>query len=235
MRVAVPEWRSLGRHVPAEFAERQLKGRRCAACHDLDGRPAAWSTHLGEVSDLVAEVEAPKLAQNRPSLTWAGDKLNVDWTAALLSGGVSERTRPWLRSRMPSFSAVATDLAAGLAAQFGHAPTTSQSAPPDPALAEIGERLISVEEGFACVLCHALGSLEPIGVFEVQGTNFATTVDRLREPYFHRWMANPLRVDPSSRMPKYTDDSGKTGFVDVLDGDGRRQFDAMWHYLKTLR
>ena len=64
----------------------------------------------------------------------------------------------------------------------------------------------------------------PVGVFEVQGINFSLAAERLREGYFHRWMSNPLRIDPSSRMPKYSDDQGKTGFVDVLNGDARRQY-----------
>ena len=48
-------------------------------------------------------------------------------------------------------------------------------------------------------------------------------------------MFDPLRIDPASRMPRYTDAQAKTGFLDVLDGDAHRQFEAMWQYLLAGR
>ena len=43
--------------------------------------------------------------QVRPPLTWAGEKLKPEWTAAFLAGQVKYKPRPWLRSRMPAFPA----------------------------------------------------------------------------------------------------------------------------------
>ena len=73
--------------------------------------------------------------------------------------------------------------------------------PADPALAAVGKKLIGADGGFACVLCHGLGDAGPTGVFEVQGSNFAYTAERLRKPYYMRWMRDPLRLNPGSRMP----------------------------------
>jgi len=36
-------------------------------------------------------------------------------------------------------------------------------------------------------------------------------------------------------MPKFADSKGKTPFTDVLDGDARRQFEAIWHWFRTLK
>lgn len=235
LRAAMPEWAALGRSTPAEFASRQVRALRCHACHARDGVEAQWTIHGEEVAELLADVEPPKLAQQRPALTWSGEKLRPEWTTALLRGEVVERPRPWLRARMPSFATGAEELAAGLAAQHGYGPATEGGDRTDPELVAIGKKLIGADGGFACTLCHALGKQPPIGVFEVQGIDLALTAERLREGYFHRWMSNPLRVDPASRMPRYGDDQGKTGFVDVLGGEARRQFEAMWQYLSTGR
>jgi hypothetical protein len=35
-------------------------------------------------------------------------------------------------------------------------------------------------------------------------------------------------------MPKFADQKGKTAFVDVLEGDAKKQFDAIWNWFRTL-
>jgi hypothetical protein len=47
-------------------------------------------------------------------------------------------------------------------------------------------------------------------------------------------MLDPPRVDPITRMPKLTMEGNTTALRDVLDGDARRQFDAIWHFIQTL-
>jgi hypothetical protein len=36
-------------------------------------------------------------------------------------------------------------------------------------------------------------------------------------------------------MPRYADGKGKTAFTDVLGGDARQQFEAIWQYLGAQR
>jgi hypothetical protein len=36
-------------------------------------------------------------------------------------------------------------------------------------------------------------------------------------------------------MPRFIGDDGTTPIKSVLDGDPARQFDAIWHYLDSLR
>lgn len=225
---------SLARTVPAEFAERQIEARSCSACHARDGELAVLSTIGDEVEPLLDDVDPPMLAQNRPALTDAGAKLRDDWITRLLRGQVDPRPRPWLRQRMPASDLHADLVGKGLAAQHGYGAAPAVGSP-DPELAPIGAKLTGPVGGFACTLCHGVGDTEPTGVFEAQGINFAYTAERLREDWFHRWMWNPLRIAPASRMPRYANAEGKTGFVDVLGGDARQQFEAMWEWLKAGR
>ena len=102
-------------------------------------------------------------------------------------------------------------------------------------LSASGEKLVKMGEGFGCVQCHGIGDKPPVQVFERQGVNFDVSAARLRKEYYMRWLLDPPRIDPDSRMPKYADAKGQTAFTEVLDGDANKQFDAIWHYFRTLR
>lgn len=228
---------SLTRRCLPEFAERRIAALGCSNCHQRDGVADLWSS-LGEaepVKPTAADSHELALPQTRPDLTQAGAKLRSEWVEKLLKGELAEKTRPWVRARMPAFAWGARELAQGLAMQHGLFPTTSVEMPPDAELVAIGRKLLGSEGGFACNTCHAVGAKAPIAVFEVQGTNFAHVSERLHKEFFLRWMDNPLRIDPTVRMPRYANEEGKTGFLDVLDGEAKRQFDAIWQYLRQGR
>ena len=90
-------------------------------------------------------------------------------------------------------------------------------------------------DGFGCVQCHGVGDKRPVQVFERQGVNFDVAAARLRKDYYMRWLLDPQRIDPDSRMPKCADAKGKTAVTEVLSGEANQQFDAIWHYFATLR
>ena len=71
-------------------------------------------------------------------------------------------------------------------------------------------------------------------LFEAEGINLVDAALRLRYEFYARWILDPTRVDATTRMTKFTMDGKTTALTDVLDGDARRQFDAIWHYLETL-
>ncbi|MDH3583099.1 MAG: hypothetical protein OER86_02665, partial [Phycisphaerae bacterium] len=56
---------------------------------------------------------------------------------------------------------------------------------------------------------------------------------RLRHDYFARWMLNPQRIDPRTMMPPFAPE-GKSPLTEFYGGDGVKQFDALWHYMKTV-
>jgi hypothetical protein len=89
-------------------------------------------------------------------------------------------------------------------------------------------------EGFGCVQCHGVGATPPVQASENQGVNFTIAARRLRQEYYQRWLADPFRVDPDAKMPRYADAKGKTAFTEILGGDGQRQFEAIWHWFLSL-
>lgn len=197
---------SLTRHAPIEFAARQVKNLQCTACHgQLEGFP---------VIDVL------------------GGKLKPEWIASLLKGDIADKTRPWVEHRMPAFPARATQLAAGLAQTHGFPPVTAAEPAIKMELTGVGKKLVSNDGGFSCIACHGVASMAATQVFEAPGTNLAYSGDRLQRTWFLRWLRNPLRVEPTTKMPVYFDEEGKSPLADVLGGDADQQLDALWQYIR---
>lgn len=91
------EWaeHDISPEVNLESAQALVRHLRCGACHPRDHVTSP------RASIIVEETETGLLPESLPSLTWAGEKLHAEWTARLLKGQTS-RTRPWLKSRMPT-------------------------------------------------------------------------------------------------------------------------------------
>lgn len=218
------------RRAPLDFAARHLHSERCTACHGLDGQASAWAQWSREASATapLPHAEDP-IAQGVPSLTWVGEKLQPSWLTAFVTGELPS-PRPWLHARMPSFHAFGAPTITGLVRAHGYL-QDEKSAGTNAQQAIYGERLVNMGTGFGCVACHAVGDKPPVQVFEREGINLLTARQRLRHEYYTRWLADPPRIDPDSRMPKYADDKGKSAFVDVLGGDAPAQFEAIWQFL----
>jgi len=46
-------------------------------------------------------------------------------------------------------------------------------------------------------------------------------------------MLSPLRVVPETRMPQFADPEGRSPFTEILGGDARKQFEAIWQFLES--
>ena len=196
---------SLTRHVPAEFAGRQMRHLGCAECHGkFDGFPA---------------------------LPILGGKLKPEWMNALFAGEVKYKPRTWISSRMPAFPARAEALAQGLAMQHGFPPQAPPEPPVNLELAQMGRAMISTDGGFSCIACHAVREFGATQVFESAGINLGHAGERLQPAYFRRWLNNPLRIDPQTKMPVYFD-QGRSPLADYFEGDASKQIDALWHYIR---
>lgn len=196
---------SLKQHVPAEFAHRQTQNLRCTDCH---GRFEGF-----------------------PTLPILGGKLHPEWMTRFLGGKIPEKPRPWIGSRMPAFPSRAEGLAVGLAASHGYPAQTPEEPAIDPEQVAIGRKLVSSDGGFSCVACHAVGEFAATQVFESAGINLAWSADRLQKDFYKRWLMNPLRIDPITKMPVYFD-RGESPLYDYFDGNADKQLDALWHYLR---
>jgi mono/diheme cytochrome c family protein len=225
---------SLRRDSPAEFATRQMEAQRCTSCHTLDGQPSLLSGLHGTTRPLIEHLPhlEERVDQTRPHLTFVGEMLYTSYLESILRGTADPRPRPWLGMRMPAYRAHASPLAEGLSRLHGLAPNAPEKLQVDPALAQIGGLLVGTE-GFGCNTCHGLGGEKATAAFEVEGINLALSPDRLREEFYHRWMDHPNTITPGTKMPRYSDGS-KSQRGDVLEGDARAQFDAIWHFLHGL-
>jgi mono/diheme cytochrome c family protein len=236
---------ALTRDNPIEFAERQFAAMRCGHCHPRDGDESSLATTLAPEHDAAysklfptGAAEAEKgvyLAPDQkrfPPLTWAGEKLRPEWATSFIAGEVTYKPRPYLRARMPAFKLRAAGLAQGFAMEHGCAPQTEPYPKPDPALVPIGQKLIGTVGGFSCVQCHAVAGAQPLAPFEAPAIDFMHVTERLRKDYYDRWMLNPIALDPATKMPRFSDDDGKTPLRDTLDGEAVKQFDAIWLFLR---
>jgi hypothetical protein len=133
---------------------------------------------------------------------------------------------------MPGFAIRAYGIAQGFAEEHGCPPTYPAYAPPDKMLADIGQTLAgrAPNASFSCVQCHSINQQPALAPFEAPAINFMYATARIRQDYYYRWIHDPLRVDPETKMPRFDDADGKTG-VAVFDHDARKQFEALWNYL----
>lgn len=210
----------------AERAERLVQDLRCLSCHSRDG-----STPPREI--VIADEGLTGLPpETLPPLTWAGEKLQAAWVEKLLKGELPYRARPWLAARMPAFGHAAHDLAVGLAAAHGYG-ADEPASEVDATMADAGRRLTLKDGGLDCRQCHGLQTLTPKLPNESQGISFLHVRDRLRRDFYDRWLFDPLRVEPRSKMPKFVVDGQRTAVRDIFEGDAQRQIDALWQYLQV--
>lgn len=93
----------------------------------------------------------------------------------------------------------------------------------------IGARLVTAD-GFGCLSCHAVGRVRPPqGPLNTLGPNLAMLEQRIRRPWFDRWVRNPARIIPRMEMP-----SVQTPVPGVLNDDLDRQLSAVWATLNEL-
>jgi len=221
------------RRAPLDYADRHLTSAKCTQCHALDGMPSAWArwTEQQNAATPLPKDQDP-VAQGVPGLTWVGAKLQPGWMERFVTGQ-EKSPRPWLTARMPAFAKQGATIVQGLARMHGYGAADEPPTPMDANVAVHGDRLLAQGTGFGCVQCHALGDKPAVQVFEREGIELTRARKRLRHEYYTRWLADPPRVDPDARMPKYADQTGKTAILDVFDGDAAKQFESIWQHLGT--
>ena len=196
---------ALNKTIPHEQALQFTKALQCAQCHQDSGLPDPLTL---------------------------GGKLKPEWAARFIGSEVPYKPRPWLKTRMPAFPAYAKQLGTGFAAIHGHSATTPAEEPPNPELVSLGAKLVSSAGGFSCVACHPVKDASTAVVVESPGVNLAYSGERLLSSFFHRWLMNPIAIDPSTKMPVYFDTEGRSQLTEFFDGDAAKQIDAIWHYLR---
>ena len=170
--------------APAFDLPRRLRQLGCNACHETDGVPPTGA-----------------VAESAPPLSGAGRKLRAAWLEHVLQS--PSRNLDWQQLRMPSYgSAWAAWLADALPKAAGIDPreagwsgSTGDRARGLQMLGVDGER-----GGMGCIGCHGWKQFPALGE---DGPNLFDAGQRLRWPWFERWMRVPARILAGTSMPSY--------------------------------
>jgi hypothetical protein len=180
------------------------------------------------MTDTLRKFENAENAEavNPPPLTGIGAKLNPSWMRQVLTQ--SGRARPWMGLRMPQFGeGHVGHLPEELAALDGVDPSIKEEPPAfNTAYVEAGRHLVG-KKAFGCIACHDIAGVAASGT---RGPDLALMQQRVRYSWYRRWMEQPQRMQPGTRMPTVFAE-GRTLLDDVLGGRADAQADAVWVYL----
>jgi cbb3-type cytochrome oxidase cytochrome c subunit len=213
-----------GSPAPAHAARADLQRFNCLACHRRAGDGGLSAAVLARLLRIQKTEDAE--AVSPPPLTGVGHKVRTPWLRQVLTD--AGRARPWMALRMPQFGAANIGrLLEGLAALEG---TESDDAihkvPTTDAVIEAGRSLVG-SKGLGCIACHDLAGIASTGT---RGPDLARMTQRVRYDWYRRWLEQPQRLQPGTRMPTVFPE-GKSLLEKVLDGRADAQADALWSYL----
>jgi cytochrome c551/c552 len=212
-----------GSPAPAYAARAAIQRFDCLNCHERDGR-GGLPANLVELMRKFEKVENAE-GLLPPPLTGAGHKLRAPWLEQVLIR--SGRARPWLSLRMPQFGEANVGfLSTALAALEGAmADSTVYQAPVTNGRIEAGKTLLG-KSGLGCISCHDYAGGANTGT---RGPDLITMNQRVRYDWYRRWLEQPQKMQPGTRMPQVFPD-GKSVLPTVLDGHADAQAEAMWAY-----
>ena len=213
-----------GSPAPAYQARAALRRFNCLNCHQRDGE-GGIST---ELADQMRQLERAENADDvrPPVLTGVGHKTRTSWMKAVLTQ--NGRARPWMQLRMPQYGEPnVVFLPAAVAALEGTTTDdTVHRVERTTAKVAAGRDIIG-KGGLGCISCHDIGGVANTGT---RGPDLATINQRVRYEWYERWLSQPLRMAPGTRMPQAFVD-GRSTLSTVLNGDPKKQAEAMWSYL----
>lgn len=212
-----------GSPSPVHAARTAVKRFNCLNCHQRDGE--------GGINEfLVDKMKALENAENAddvqpPKLTGVGHKMRTSWMKdVLLNAG---RARPWMTLRMPQYGN------ANVGTLHEHLPLLDGAVTDDTVAApkytkekiDTG-RALAGKQGHGCISCHDISGQRGGGT---RGPDLATTNQRVRYDWYVRWMHQPQRMVPGTKMPQAFIE-GKSLLDQYYKGDGNQQIDALWAY-----
>jgi cbb3-type cytochrome oxidase cytochrome c subunit len=230
------------REEAIEAGHRIVRDHNCLGCHVMHGSGGAIRESIvrnlmaGGMSEDEAQAAAPGFAP--PILEGEGDKVQPDWLFAFLKA--PSPIRPWLQVRMPTFGFTdreADTLGHHFAAEdnrtfpFQTLPET----PPHGAELQAALKMFSPDY-FNCWNCHQQGARKPQGPPEGWAPDLVLARERLNPDWIARWIENPQKMMPGTKMPTYYDPEDPKGSAppDILGGEPQRQIMALKDYIFTL-
>lgn len=212
-----------GSDAPLYQARVSLKRFQCLNCHNRDGE-GGIDEALTDIMKVMANAEnAEDLLP--PKLTGAGHKLRTPWLKQVLVQ--AGRARPWMAMRMPQYGEANVGfLTESLPALEGAVTDDTVKKPEFTAAKLEAGRKLAGKAGLGCIACHDISGIAGGGT---RGPDLATTNQRVRHDWYVRWMHQPQRVSPGTRMPQNFI-NGRSQLDTILNGDGDAQIEALWAY-----
>lgn len=209
---------------PETAIHNTMVAMNCYACHSrgktggpLEELDAQFVTTIKEMGE---EGRIP------PPLDGVGDKLTDAWLKHVLANGANDR--PYMLTRMPKFGEKNVGHLATLYAEVDRKSLVAKPKPSTtlPRLKAAGRKLVG-EKSFACIKCHTWDKYEATGI---QSLDLTKMTKRIRRDWFFRYMMNPIRYRPGTRMPTPFP-GGISTLPDVLSGKPDEQLLAMWTFI----
>ena len=195
----------------------------CYACHSRGGiggpeqsRNPLFLTTIPEMGD---EGRVP------PPLDGVADKLTENWLKHVLNNGAKDR--PYMKTRMPKFGGEVAKLTESFVASDQKTEATIPEIPEAVHRAKATGRELVGGKSLACIKCHTFGDIEATGI---QAIDLLTMSKRLREDWFYRYLQDPIKYRPGTRMPNVFP-NGVSADRKIYEGDPHKQISAMWLYL----
>ncbi len=212
-----------GAPSPVYAARTSIKRFNCLNCHNRDGEGSIDEGLANKMKALAGADNADDIQP--PRLTGVGHKMRTSWLKeVLLAGG---RARPWMTLRMPQYGqdCVGT-LPEALPALEGAVADDAIGRAEFTAEKLTAGRTLAGKSGHGCISCHDISGQSGGGT---RGPDLATTNKRVRYDWYTRWMHQPQRIAPGTKMPQVLID-GQSLLKTVYDGDGPKQLEALWAY-----
>ena len=216
--------------TPEASIHRTMAQFNCFACHSRnkiggvsEGRNEFFTSTMKEMGD---EGRIP------PPLDGVADKLTEKWLKGILDNG--SKDRPYMLTMMPQFGGGNVGHLQALMQEVDQ--KTDAQIPdyelPASKMKAIGRRLAG-EKGLGCIKCHTFDKFKATGI---QSIDLTIMSERLRQDWFHRYMANPQVYRPGTRMPAPWP-FGQATIRDILDvGNVEQQVaqqkEAVWLFLE---
>ncbi|MCX7395593.1 MAG: PA14 domain-containing protein [Planctomycetales bacterium] len=212
--------------TPEETVHRTMASLNCYACHKrgpLGGvekeRDAYFGTTQQEMGD---EGRLP------PLLTGVGDKLKPEFLKHVLENGGDDRKR-YMRVKMPKFggSNVNVLIEPLLAVDLQTDPQLQREYPEAEYRIKAAGRHLVGGQALSCIKCHDFNEHPSTGI---RAINLTRMTARVRPEWFDRYLRDPQRYRPGTRMPAPWP-YGQATIRNVLAGNVDFQIGAVWMYL----
>lgn len=212
-----------------EQVQKTLAVFNCYACHRRGGVGGPDAEFAAKYFHSIGDIDLGEEAKTPPSLDFVGAKLKPAALESILSSQALHVRRIHMKTRMPNFG---LENLSAFVRHIGDADGRSQPDLDPPFLeaeARVGKDFVGTKigAGLACVTCHQIAGQDALAI---QGIDLAATYDRLQFGWFEQFMLHPARFKPGTRMPQFWF-GGQSPFPNVLEGNAKRQIQAIWSYL----